>query len=574
MKSGIDFLDTNVQLEIDDQSISLASALDQYKKSRYIQLNDGSKAIVNQDYIKQLERIFQKKNKASHGRISFFDLPMLEDLIDENEQRRVNQMPAFSSIKRALTSTTPARIPKINATLRPYQKTGYQWLQRLNGARLGGCLADDMGLGKTIQAITLLKATINKKTPASLVVMPRSLIFNWQKEIDRFTPELSSAVYHGTGRDLQTALQSNIVLTTYGTMRSDIEILQDVNFHYLILDESQNIKNPSSQVSRAVLLMKSEHRLALSGTPVENNLTELFSLFRYLNPSMFESLTAFNRNYVVPISKDNDQQAMQELQRKIAPFIMRRTKKEVLKDLPDKVEQVIFVDMSAAQAALYESRRLYYKDLIKNDVKQKGLRSCQFAVLQAFTELRQIASTPATKTDDVIVAAKREVVVTELQEAVANGHKCLLFANFIGALENLSNDLTQAGIDHLVMTGATRDRQRLVDQFQSDDSIKVFLMTLKTGGVGLNLTAADYVFIYDPWWNLAAETQAIDRTHRIGQKNTVFTYKLVTRNTIEEKILLLQQQKGELFNNLIGADSATLKSFTEADIQFALGDGL
>ncbi|MCK5849758.1 MAG: DEAD/DEAH box helicase, partial [Kiritimatiellae bacterium] len=559
--------------EIDDQTISLAAALGQFKKNRYIALNDGSRAMFNEDYIKSLERIFRRRKKGDSERISFFDLPMLEDMLEESDRLRIDGMKGFAKIKKALTSTKKAPLPKVNAKLRPYQKDGYQWLSRLNKASLGCCLADDMGLGKTLQAIALLKATIKKSSPPSLVVMPRSLIFNWQKEIEKFCPELTFAVHHGPARDLKQVLKSQLVLTTYGTLRSDIELLQDERFHYLILDESQNIKNPASQVARAVLLVNSDHRLALSGTPVENNLTELFSLFRFLNPAMFESLPAFNRNYALPISKDNDQEAMRELQRKIAPFILRRTKKEVLKDLPDKVEQILYVDMSEKQAALYESRRLYYKELIKSDVKANGLNKCQFIILQAFTELRQIASTPASKTDGEVISAKREVVVNELTEATANGHKCLLFANFIGALEGMSDDLNTAGIEHVMMTGATRDRQRLVERFQNDDSVKVFLMTLKTGGVGLNLTAADYVFIYDPWWNLAAETQAVDRTHRIGQKNTVFTYKLVTRNTIEEKILLLQQQKGELFNNLIGADSASLKSFTEADIQFALGVG-
>ncbi|MDD2598684.1 MAG: DEAD/DEAH box helicase [Kiritimatiellae bacterium] len=574
IKSGIDFLDTSINIVIDDQTIALSAALEQFRKNRYIALNDGSRAIINEDYIKRLERIFRRKKKrGADERISFFDLPMLEDMLDESDQQRISEMAGIAEIKKALTSTKLVPLPQINATLRPYQHDGYQWLTRLYNARLGGCLADDMGLGKTLQAITLLQATSQPDSPPSLVVMPRTLIFNWQKEIEKFAPELTFAVHHGPGRDLKGALQSRIILTTYGTLRSDIELFQEERFHYLILDESQNIKNPGSQAAKAVLLVNSNHRLALSGTPVENNLTELYSLFRFLNPAMFDSLQSFTKSYTLPISKDNDRQAMWELQRKIAPFILRRTKKEVLKELPDKVEQILYTDMSDQQAALYESRRRYYQDLISGDLKSKGLNNCQFMILQAFTELRQIASNPSAKTDGAIISAKRELVVSELTDAIANGHKCLLFANFIGTLEGLSEDLQAAGIEHVMMTGATRDRESLVEMFQNDNRVKVFLMTLKTGGVGLNLTAADYVFIYDPWWNLAAELQAIDRTHRIGQQSTVFTYKLVMRNTIEEKILLLQQQKGELFNDLIGADSATLKSFTEADIQFALGVG-
>ncbi len=568
--SGIDFLEAEAVLEIDDQIISLADALKHFRKQTYIPLNDGSKALVNGDYLRRLERLFRTRGKSVN--ISFFDLPFLEELIEENELRKVEGLDSAAQIFRQLRSGKTVRAPKIKAKLRPYQHAGYQWMRRLNAAGLGGCLADDMGLGKTVQALALLHATVKKRTPASLVVMPRSLLFNWQTEIAKFTPDLTSAVYHGSARDLKAARACNLILTTYGTLRSDIEALKEIDFHYLILDESQHIKNPNAQATKAIQLVKSRHRLALSGTPVENNLTELYSLFRFLNPSMFGSLQAFNRDYAAPISRDNDKQAMADLQRKIAPFMLRRTKKQVLKDLPDKIEQVLYVDMSEPQAALYESRRRFYHDLITASIAADGIQNSQFALLQAFTELRQIASTPESKTDATVLSPKRDLVVQEIQEAAGNGHKSLVFANFLGALDTLSDDLNRAGIPHLVMTGATRDREALVKRFQNDDSIAVFLMTLKTGGVGLNLTAADYVFIYDPWWNRAAETQAIDRTHRIGQKNTVFTYKLVARNSIEEKILKLQQLKGDLFDNLVGTDGSSLKSLTEEDVRFALGD--
>ena len=568
--SGIDFLSADVTLEIDDQSISLEEALKHFRSTVYIPLNDGSRAVINADYLRKLERIVRRK-RGEQARVSIFDLPLLEEMIEEKERERLAGLKSVKKIRAALNSTRGARLPKIGATLRPYQTTGFQWLHRLHKAGLGACLADDMGLGKTLQALAVLRSTVKKDTPPSLIVMPRSLLFNWQAEITRFTPDLTFSVYHGTGRNLQEAVKSNLVLTTYGTVRADIEALQDVDFHYVILDESQNIKNPASQIARAALLLKGRYRLALSGTPVENNLTELYSLFRFLNPSMFSTLQAFNRDYALPIGKDDDRQAMLELRAKISPFILRRTKREVLDELPDKVEQVLYVDMTPKQAELYETRRRFYQELIHGEIERQGLAKSQFAVLQAFTELRQLASTPESRTEGAVASAKRRFVINELLEAAGNGHKCLLFASFLGALDSLSEDLEAAGITHLIMTGATRDREALVRRFQNDDSVSVFLMTLKTGGVGLNLTAADYVFIYDPWWNRAAETQAVDRTHRIGQKNTVFTYKLVTRNTIEEKILLLQERKGEIFNQLVGADSASLKSFTFEDIQFALG---
>jgi superfamily II DNA or RNA helicase len=567
--SGIDYLEATVMLEIDDQSIALSDALKYFRKQTYIPLNDGTKALINSDYLRRLERIFRRKGKSL--KLSFFDLPFLEELIEENELRKVEGLEKASHIFEQLRQTEKIPLPRVKAKLRPYQQDGYQWMHRLHDAGLGGCLADDMGLGKTLQALALLQATWKRGTAPSMVVMPRSLLFNWQSEIAKFTPKLSCSIYHGANRDLTKCRKTKLLLTTYGTLRSDIEALKELPFHYLILDESQNIKNPNSQASKAVLLIQSQYRLALSGTPVENNLTELYALFRFLNPSMFESLPAFNRDYANPIAKDNDQQAMTELQRKIAPFMLRRTKRQVLKDLPDKVEQVLYVDMSEDQAALYESRRRFYHDQVTNGIAREGIQNCQFALMQAFTELRQIASTPESKTDRLIASPKREMVIQEIAEAASNGHKSLVFANFLGALDSLSDDLNEAGISHLVMTGATRDRESLVKRFQTDENISVFLMTLKTGGVGLNLTAADYVFIYDPWWNRAAESQAIDRTHRIGQKNTVFTYKLVARNTIEEKILKLQEQKGQIFENLVGSDGASLKSLTEDDVRFALG---
>ncbi len=568
--SGIDFLSADIVLEIDDQSVTLEEALKHFRKQVYIPLNDGSRAVINPDYLRKLERIFRRK-RGEQTRISFFDLPVLEELIEDNERDRLRQIDAVGKIRAELNATKIPPLPSLNAELRPYQKTGFVWLHRLHKAGLGGCLADDMGLGKTLQALAILRATAGKRTPPSLLIMPRTLLFNWQTEIARFAPDLTAAVHHGAGRNLEQALKSALVLTTYGTVRADIEALQEVRFHYIILDESQNIKNPVSQTARAALLLKGTHRLALSGTPVENNLSELYSLFRFLNPSMFESLQAFNHDYGQPIAKCEDRQAMLELRAKIAPFILRRTKKDVLAELPDKVEQVLYVEMDKPQAELYESRRRFHVEMLDGEIRQNGVGGSQFAILQAFTELRQIASTPESRTDGTVLSAKREMVIDELAEATANGHKCLLFANFLGAIESLSDDLNTAGIGHLVMTGATRDREALVKRFQNDDSVRVFLMTLKTGGVGLNLTAADYVFIYDPWWNLAAETQAVDRTHRIGQKNTVFTYKLVTRNTIEEKMLKLQERKREIFDNLIGADAASLKSFSMEDIQFALG---
>jgi SNF2 family DNA or RNA helicase len=401
--------------------------------------------------------------------------------------------------------------------------------------------------------------------------MPRSLLFNWQREVERFCPALRCAVFHGAGRDLDTARQAHLVLTTYGTLRGSIEQFLERQFYYVILDESQAIKNSGTQIAKAVLLLKAQRRLALSGTPIENHLGELYSLFRFLNPAMFGSEQDFNRHYAIPIHQQDDKEAARELRRKIYPFLLRRLKRDVLADLPEKIEQTLYVDMSPEQRGLYDARRRLYYDTLKRRIAQEGVQATRFLILEALLELRQVATIPEEKSEGAIHSPKREVLVESVQDAVLNGHKVLVFTNFLAAVELLSADLEQRGIGHLTMTGATRNREALVRQFQARDDLKVFLMTLKTGGLGLNLTAADTVFIFDPWWNTAAEVQAVDRAHRIGQDRTVFTYKLIMRDSVEEKIVQLQERKKQLFDAVIGSDGVALKSLTEADVDEILG---
>jgi len=545
---GVNFLEGDVTLEIEGYQLSLFDVLSQYKKNSYITLSDGTSAIINKDYIKKLQRVFKKqKDKV---RISFFDLPIVEELIDEKVAQE--SFPQSREIFLGFNDIEKAEVtfPQLNTALRNYQKNGYKWIDYLHRHRLGGCLADDMGLGKTVQAIALLASIYPAEATSSLIVMPRSLLFNWENEIKKFKPELTYYVYHGNQRDLTAARQKHLVLTTYATVRIDLQKLKEEPFYYIILDESQNIKNINSQVFKAVMLLESHHRLALSGTPIENNLTELYALFRFLNPAMFGSVEEFNHDYAQPIQRANDKDVLHELKKKIYPFILRRLKREVLQDLPEKIEQTLFVEMSAQQKLLYEQRRAFYHQMIFAQIGQHGIKKSQIYIFNALSELRQLASIPEAKSENGIISPKRELLQEHIIDVIANNHKVLVFANFLAALDGVAEDLEQLGIEYLMMTGSTRDRKRLVDLFQNDETYKVFLMTLKTGGLGLNLTAADYIFIFDPWWNLAAENQAIDRTHRIGQDKTVFSYKLITRGTIEEKILTLQEKKRELFDNL------------------------
>ncbi|MCP4115612.1 MAG: DEAD/DEAH box helicase [Desulfobacteraceae bacterium] len=567
---GIDFLEGEAVLDLGGEKFSINEVLKQYRKESYVPLSDGTSAIINPDYMEKLARIFKKQN--SGVKVSFFDLPVVEELIGEKIAKE-----AFSKSREIFLGfnklkSSKKRVPKINATLRGYQKQGFKWAAYLHKHRLGGCLADDMGLGKTIQAIALLASIYPGENQPTLIVMPKTLLFNWESELARFAPALSFSLYYGPGRDLATARKSRLILTTYAMVRNDIEQLKEERFHMVILDESQNIKNLNSKASRAIMLLQAGRRLALSGTPIENNLGELYSLFRFLNPAMFGTASEFTKNYLNPIQKDDNKAVVKELKKKIYPFILRRLKHEVLKDLPDKMEQTLFVDMTEEQAALYNQRRLMFQNAVKEEIRAKGLKKSQLFILQALGELRQIASIPEIKSDNRIISPKREILMDHVADAVAGNHKVLVFANYLHSLECVSHDMETAGLDHLVMTGATRDRSAMVERFQNDDTCKALLMTLKTGGVGLNLTAADYVFLFDPWWNIAAENQAIDRAHRMGQKNTVFSYRLIARNSIEEKILKLQEKKKALFDSLIASDSASIKQMDEADVDYVLGE--
>lgn len=566
----IDYFEGDVNLDFGDEKINLFDAINQFNKQKYVRLSDGSHALLNEEYVRRLERLFKKKGKGKKAQLSFFDLPDAKDLLDEVADQKIFQksysvFDGFNQI-----ANKRLRMPDIKAELRPYQKDGVKWLEYLKEIKLGGCLADDMGLGKTLQAITILAKDYPKEKKSSLIVMPKSLLFNWKKEVEKFAPQLTTYTFYGTNRDLKEAKKCHLIFTTYAIMRNEIEQLKDEKFHYVILDESQNIKTLTAQTTQAALILNSVHRLALSGTPIENNLGELYSLFRFLNPSMFGSTHRFNKDFLAPIQKKNDKQAILQLRKKIYPFVLRRLKKDVLQDLPDKIEQVIYVEPTEEQKKLYHKRRQFYKEAIDQQIASKGIQSSQFFIFQALNELRQIATVPEGISEGKIKGAKIELLTEQVFDAVANGHKILIFVNFLAAIESVSERLTEAAIDFVSMTGATRDRQKLVNRFQNDPECKVFLMTLKTGGVGLNLTAADTIFIYDPWWNKAAENQAMDRAHRIGQKNKVLAYKLIMEGTIEEKILKLQALKHELFDNVISSDSASLKSLSEEDIEVLL----
>ncbi|WP_335998352.1 DEAD/DEAH box helicase [Fusobacterium polymorphum] len=566
---NLDYFEGEVEVEIEGEKFSIQQLLNNYKKDEYIVLSDGTNALINREYIEKLQRVF-KEEDGNKIKVSFFDMPIVQDMIDEKafENDFMGSKDFFEGINEL--PKEEVEYPKLNATLRDYQKYGYKWLKYLTDNNLGACLADDMGLGKTLQAIALLSNLHEEKKKKSMVIMPKSLIYNWENEIKKFAPKLKVGVYYGINRDFSSLKKVDVILTTYGTIRNDIENLLEHKFDLLILDESQNIKNINSQTTKAVLLLNAKKRVALSGTPIENNLLELYSLFRFLNPEMFGSVQRFTNSYILPIQKYSDTSTIEELKKKIYPFLLRRVKKEVLEDLPDKIEKLVYVDMNDEHRRFYEERRKYYYSLLEKNTSSQG-NFDKFFVLQAINELRHIVSSPELESKKII-SSKKEVLIENVVEAIENNHKVLVFVNYLSSIESICDSLKENKIKYLKMTGQTKDRQTLVDKFQNDSRYKVFVMTLKTGGVGLNLVSADTIFIYDPWWNTTVENQAIDRAYRLGQDKTVFAYKMIMRNTIEEKILKLQEIKNKLLDDLISEDNLSTKNLSKNDIEFILGN--
>ena len=459
-------------------------------------------------------------------------------------------------------------------TLRPYQQAGYNWLRFLNDYQFGGCLADDMGLGKTVQALALLGYEMEENPGfTSLLVMPTSLIYNWELEARKFTPELKILVYSGSQRlkDPWKFRGYDIVLTSYGIVRLDIDILKDFYFNYVILDESQAIKNPTSNIAVAVNKLKSKRRLILTGTPVENSTMDLWSQMNFVNPGLLGNQNLFKKQYLHPIEKENNREKASRLNAMIKPFILRRLKSEVAKDLPEKLINVKYSDMTPEQEKVYEEVKTYYREKIIGELSMAGRGSQQFTLLRGLTQLRQIANHPKlVRPDYTDNSGKLEEITYMLQETISENHKVLVFSQFVRHLAIVRAYLDENHIPYAYLDGSTKDRQTQVEKFQNDENIQVFLISLKAGGVGLNLTKAEYVFLLDPWWNPAVEAQAIDRAHRIGQENKVIIYKFITRGSVEEKIMALQDRKLALAGELISNEESFMKNLDNEDIRALL----
>jgi superfamily II DNA or RNA helicase len=473
---------------------------------------------------------------------------------------------------------------EINAELRDYQKKGFSWMWKLYGDDFGGCLADDMGLGKTLQTLTLIQQVINDdrqkhcgpanskyerqltifdgagpaevKAKPSLIIVPSTLVHNWINEAERFAPMLKTGFYGGQNRKKFQHYYDHydLIISSYGLIRNDIEALKCYDFLYVILDESQVIKNPHAKTYKSIITLSASHRLVLTGTPIENSLTDLWAQMNFLNPGLLGSFEFFRNQFVIPIEKNTDEKQSRILQALIKPFILRRTKSEVTKELPPITEQVIYCDMSESQHAFYETEKSKARNLILDNIKQQGIEKSSFMILQSLTKLRQVANHPLLIDESYNEdSGKHDVITANIRNLVAEGHKALIFSSFVKHLDLYTSFCKEEKIKFSMLTGDVPQHQResIIKSFQDDPDNHLFLISIKAGGFGLNLTSADYVFILDPWWNPAVEEQAMSRAHRMGQKRKVFVYRFIAKDTLEEKIHFLQEKKSQLAESFI-----------------------
>lgn len=578
--SGVDWFDLEGNCEFEGQSVGLPAILAALKHGeKFVRLGDGSRGMLPQEWLNRFAPLVGLGTvEDDHIRFRPSQAMVLDALLAAQPDASVDEQ--FAHIRNRLQSfsgITPREAPRgFTGSLRAYQKEGLGWLHFLREFRLGGCLADDMGLGKTIQVLALIQARrmrpkVDGWRAPSLCVVPRSLVFNWIEEAKRFAPAMRVLDYTGPQRqELLPQMDSyDLVVTTYGTLHRDIAALAEHRFDYAILDEAQAIKNAQAQRAKACRLIPADHRLALTGTPVENHLGELWSLFEFLNPGMLGSSSAFQ---AISGKMGDDPEGLDLLRRAMAPFILRRTKKQVLSELPEKTEQTLYCDLEGKQLQRYREIRDYYRASLGKRIAANGMAQSKIHVLEALLRLRQAACHLGLLDKDQTgeSSAKLDALMEQIHEVIDEGHKALVFSQFTSFLSIVRKRLDAEKIVYEYLDGRTRQRQEKVQRFQNDAECPLFLISLKAGGHGLNLTAADYVFILDPWWNPAVEAQAIDRAHRIGQERPVFAYRLIARDTVEEKIIELQQTKRDLADAIISADGSLIRQLSAEDLELLL----
>jgi superfamily II DNA or RNA helicase len=573
--SGVDWFDLHGTVEFGDRVARLPELLQALRRGDgAVRLDDGTFGVLPEEWLRRygalaaagtVEGDRLRFGRAQVGLLDAMLSALPEASVDAVFERARAELAEFDGIK-------PADEPAgFRGRLRTYQREGLGWLHFLRRFGFGGCLADDMGLGKTVQVLALLAARQAEGRGPSLVVVPRSLVFNWKDEARRFTPSLRVLDHTGAGRLAPGShfAGHDLVLTTYGTLRRDALALKDVAFDYVILDEAQSIKNAATDSAKASRLLRGEHRLALSGTPVQNHLGELASLFEFLSPGLLGN-GGLGRDAL--LTRSPEPQTVDLLARGLRPFILRRTKEQVTPELPARTEQTIHCELDATQRRLYHELREHYRRTLLGRVAREGLGRAKLQVLEALLRLRQAACHPGlidrARADEP--SAKLDALLPQLAEVVEGGHKALVFSQFTSLLAIVRARLDARGLTYEYLDGRTRDRAARVRRFQEDPECRLFLISLKAGGLGLNLTAAGYVFLLDPWWNPAVEAQAIDRTHRIGQTRPVFAYRLIARDTVEEKVIELQQSKRALAEAIITADESLIRTLTRADLELLL----
>lgn len=582
-------------------------------RQREFTLPNGEIAIIPDAWFTQFLELMELSKEENGLKLHRHHWRLIEEFQPQAEAGMAN----FKSLDE-WKKQVPARVTQeFNGELRPYQLDGFHWFYFLKNNRFGGCLADDMGLGKTIQTLALLanerivegKAPANKEVvqavgsssvqqqlsffeesqksslakeeeleyPLNLVVVPTSLVYNWYNEAQKFVPHMNLYVHTGSGRAKDTSVfkGKDIIITTYGVLRLDIDLFKEVKFHFIILDESQSIKNPASLTSKTVKLLRSSYRLALTGTPIENTVTDLWSQMNFVNPGLLGSYAYFQKRFVIPIEKEGNEKRRERLHELISPFVLRRTKKEVAKDLPDKYEQIYYCEMTEEQQKVYDETKSVFRNKILQTVSEIGMNKSKLQILKGLILLRQIANHPRLADPDFLGESGKFIEMTSMLEtAMEEGHKILFFSQFVKHLTLVREYLDAKGIEYCYLDGSTtmKERQKRVEYFNSNPEVKIFLISLKAGGTGLNLTSADYVFVADPWWNPAVEQQAIDRAHRIGQTQKVFSYKFITKNSVEEKIVSLQKKKKVLADEIIDTDDYVLKNIDLVDLEELLAE--
>ena len=581
ISSNLDWFDTEIDITFGEESATISDIQKALKaKQNYVLLGDGSYGLLPEEWLQKFSLLFKmadtKDQTLKVSKYNFTVIDELHDLIDDENIRIELEEKKQNLLNESPEKYSNIEIPsELNATLRPYQKAGFQWLAYLDTIKWGGLLADDMGLGKTIQTLTFLQYYKNKYGKLrAMVVCPTTLLFNWENEIKKFTPGISYLIQHGPTRTSRAEEldQYEIIISTYGTLRSDVDMLVKLEFDYVVLDESQTIKNPTSKVSKAAQLIPSKNRIALSGTPMQNNTFDMYSQMNFLNPGMLGTKEFFKEQFAKPIDKFQEVDTKQHLRKLIYPFLLRRTKEQVAKDLPEKTEVTLYCEMGKEQRAIYDLYRNMYRSQILGTIDNQGIEKSQFAILQGLMKLRQICDSPAILKEETKLpnhSVKIDELVRELEDNMGD-HKALVFSQFLGMLGLIKEKLIEKNIPFQYFDGSftAQQRENAIREFQDKDECKVFLISLKAGGMGLNLTSADYVYLVDPWWNPAVEQQAIDRTHRIGQTKNIFAYRLICKDTVEEKIMTLKDKKNSLVKDIVSDDTHMIKQLTKEDVSY------